>query len=38
MVMDVPDAQEVNRERRIVTVACPVTVAHPIFDCQRYAK
>jgi hypothetical protein len=38
MEMGIPDAQEVNKERRKVTVACPVTVAHPILDCQRYAK
>ena len=38
MEMGIPDAQEVNKERRKVTVTCPVTVAHPIFDCQRYAK
>jgi hypothetical protein len=38
MEMGTPDAQEVNKERRKVTVTCPVTVAHPIFDCQRYAK
>ena len=38
MEMGIPDAQEVNKERKKVTVTCPVTVAHPIFDCQRYAK
>jgi hypothetical protein len=26
------DAQEINKEKRKVTVTCPVTVAHPIFD------
>ena len=31
-------AQEINKEKRKVTVTCPVTVAHPIFDCQHYAK
>ena len=38
METGVPDNEEVNKERRKVTITCPVTATQPIFDCERSAR
>ena len=38
METGVPDKEEVNKERRKVTITCPVTATQPIFDCERFAR